>query len=115
MTPDLARSALRRQLAAHGEPVTITRGFGGEAPITVTGIRIRIMNYTVDHLTGGVHQGERKAIVLAEDIAATVLGAPVINDRIGWNGKNLVVKSVDDATRRVAGVVVGYELKVAGA
>lgn len=115
MTPETARAALRRQLAAHGEPVTITRGFGGESPTTVAGIRVRIMDHTSDHLAGGVHQGERKAIVSAEDIAATVLGAPLINDRIGWNGKNLVVKAVDEATRRVAGTVIGYELKVAGA
>lgn len=115
MTPAAARDMYRRHLSAHGETISLVRGFGGVNPITVTGLRARVKGYEPNEVVGAIQQGERHVILLAEDVAATALSAPAINDRVIWNGKTLTVKEVNDATRRIRGVAIAYDLKVQGA
>ncbi len=103
----------RRQMAS-GETVSLVRGFGSATPRRVDGLPARMLK-AGGLLVAGLMQGERVLLLLAEDVAASDLVAPVINDRVLWNGKALAVKFVDDAKRRVAGELIAYELYLAGA
>lgn len=84
-------------------------------PITAT-VRARVMGYKPSDLVGAIVQGDRQAIILAADLAAS--GFPQImpnRDRLIWNGKTLVIKSVDDATARIAGETIAVKLQLSGA
>jgi hypothetical protein len=115
MTPAAAKAAYARQFLAHGETVVLRRLSGANAGDYV--VTARIMNFEPSDLAGSIQQGKRKAIVLADEVAASGFPAPFLpkQDRLIWNGKTLVIHAVDDATRRVAGVAVAYELELAGA
>lgn len=96
-----------------GEAVTLQRP--SIPPITAT-VRARVMGYKPSDLVGAIVQGDRQAIILADDLAAS--GFPQImpnRDRLVWNGKTLVIKSVDDATARIAGETIAVKLQLSGA
>lgn len=117
MTPAAARSALRRQIAQHGEAVTVRRYSGtGEArssaDYATTG---RVTGYLPDQLAGNLQQGDRKVIMAYEDLAATAIALPLlITDKLVLRGKELAIKALDDNTRRLAGEIIAYEIGVAG-
>jgi hypothetical protein len=100
---------------ANGETVLLRRLSGAGAGDYA--VRARLMGFDPDDVVGAVQQGARKAIVLAEDVAATGFPTPLLpkQDRLVWNGKTLAIHHVDDATRRVRGVLIAYELEVVGA
>ena len=113
MTPAQATASYRRQLAPFDTVMLSRIGQpGAYGPVAA-----RIMGYQPTDLVLDVQQGDRKAVLLAGDVAASGFPLPFATgqDRLDWNGALLVVKAVDDATRRVAGVTVAYELQVAGA
>lgn len=113
MTPAQATASYRRQLGPF-ETVLLSRVGqpGSYGPVAA-----RVMGYQPTDLVLDVQQGDRKAVLLAEDVAASGFPLPFVvgQDRLAWDGALLVVKAVDDATRRVAGVTIAYELQVAGA
>lgn len=115
MTPAATKAAYARQFLAHGETVMLRRLSGVGAGDYAA--RARIVNFEPSDLIGSIQQGRRKAIVLAEDIAASGFPLPILpkQDRLIWAGKTLVIRAVDDATRRVQGVAMAYELELAGA
>ena len=113
MTPTDARAMYRSQLVP-GETVSLVRGFGSPNARQVDGLPGRMLK-AGELLVAGLMQGERVLLLLAEDVAASDLAAPQINDRVLWNGKALAVKFIDDAKRRVAGELIAYELYLAGA
>jgi hypothetical protein len=114
MTPAAAMASYRRQMV-NGETVTLRRLSGAGAGDYA--VRARVREFRPDDVTGAIQQGSRKAIVLAEDVAASGFPLPFLpkQDRVVWNGKVLVIHAVDDATRRVQGVLIAYELDLAGA
>ncbi|MBA3998949.1 MAG: hypothetical protein C0466_17550 [Candidatus Accumulibacter sp.] len=79
--------------------------------------RGRVDGFAPSDFEGAIQQGMRTAIVLAEDVEASGFPLPFREkqDRLVWNGKTLVIRSVDDATRRIGGVVIAYVLELAGA
>ena len=99
-------------IARRGENIVLRRA--GASDVTV---RARLLTPKVDDLTGSKQQMMRPMIVLAEDVVNSGFPLPFQcnKDRVIWNGSTLVLQSVDEATRRVAGVVIAYELMVAGA
>lgn len=115
MTPAAAKAAYARQFLAHGETVVLRRLFGPNAGDYV--VAARIMNFEPSDLDGSIQQGRRKAIILADEVAASGFPLPILpkQDRLVWAGKTLVITSIDDATRRIAGVAMAYELEIAGA
>lgn len=111
MTPDAAKAMYRRQLAAHGEPITLRRPVQNGAPIDAAGLRARVVSFQSAESPEQVRQGVRKVILLAEDLEATSWpGPPRAKDQVILRGKTMRIVSVDDDTRRVAGVLIAYEL-----
>lgn len=110
MTPESARTALARQMQKHGWIISLQR-----AGVPTVDILCRIRDYRPDELVGGVIQGDRQAIIPAECLErAGWPGAPSVGDQIIDGGATMTVEAVDASTRRIAGVVIGYNLTVRG-
>lgn len=111
MKINAARESYRRLIAAHGEMAKISRD-GSEYPVAAWVTR----NSPTD-VVGTVSQGKRVAIILAEDLEKHGLLLPLLpkQDRLIWGTRTSVIESVDDASRRIQGVVVAYVLTLSGA
>jgi hypothetical protein len=114
MTPATARAAYRRQMR-NGETVILRRLSGTGAGDYQ--VRARVKGFAPADLEGAIQQGMRTAIVLAEDIESSGFPLPFLakQDRFVWAGRTLVIHAVDDATLRVGGVQIAYDLELAGA
>lgn len=113
MTPAAAKAAYRRQIG-NGETVTLRRLDGAGAGDYQA--RGRVSGFAASDIEGSIQQGLRKAIVLADDVASSGFPTPFLpkQDRLIWSGATLVIQSIDDATRRVGGVLIAYEFELAG-
>lgn len=118
MTPAAARESYRKAIAAVGETVTIRRYSGLPPSRTAVNktVRARVVGFAPDELIGGIVQGDRKLIVLAEDIGSpiTLPIVPGANDKVVVRGREMTVKAVDDNTRRIAGELIALEITVGG-
>lgn len=117
MTPDSVKSAYRRMLNAAGETIRMRRytGTGPNRPMFEADVIARVVDFDPKELIGPVQQGDRKVIVLAEDLIEAHFGLPLKKgDKAVVRGKELNIEAPDDNTRRVAGVLVAYELMVRG-
>ncbi len=62
-------------------------------------------------------KGDRKVIVLAEDVVSAGVPLPLsigANTKLVIRGKELAIKAIDDNTRRLGGELVAYEMQVGG-
>ncbi|MDR6953789.1 hypothetical protein J2X65_003152 [Ancylobacter sp. 3268] len=112
MTPAQATASYRRQLRRHGEDVVLRRG--GTVPVERT-VKARVLGYAPADLVGQIQQGDQRLIVLAEDVPPFPVpfkerGA----DGIVVRGRYTTIQAIDDNTRRVAGVLIAYEIRVRG-
>lgn len=117
MTPDAIKASYRRALDQVGEAVTVRRYSGTGPSRTKTDVAVtgRLLEYDPAELAGGIEQGDRKLILLAEDIAGGGITLPLtVDDRVVVRGKEMRLLAPDDSTRRVAGVLIAYELQVRG-
>lgn len=118
MTPDSVTSSYRRALlTGAGEVVYVRRYTGGgqSRPVHEVSVRARVMDYSAAELVGSVMQGDRKLILLAEDLVnAQWPGGLRKDDKIVVRGKELNVEAVDDNTRRIGSVLIAYEMQVRG-
>lgn len=117
MTPDAVRAAYRDMLALVGEPVTIRRytGAGPERPRFDANTTARVSDYAPDELVGGIQQGDQKLVLLADDLVARQFQVPPHRgDKAIVRGHELNIEAVDDNTRRVAGMLIAYEIQVRG-
>ena len=72
--------------------------------------------YQPFEVVGGITAGTRKAIILHEDLKLTPYPQGlVVNAKIIWNGRTLTVNSIDNGTKRLAGVPIAYVCKLSGA
>lgn len=102
----------RRQISANGEAVVLRRD--GPHPVEQK-LRARVMGYAPQELVGEVQQGDSKIIMLAEDIELFPLPIRARStDSVIVGGQSLKVQAVDDRTRRVAGVLIAYEIRARG-
>lgn len=116
MTPAAARAMYRRQIDRHGEPVLIRRILPAPAAAIEAQTRCRVLLSTPEEMVAGITSGDRRLIILAEDMEAAGWPSPVAkNDKIVLRGRTLNVQSVDDDKRRVAGVLIAYEIVARGA
>jgi hypothetical protein len=114
MDPGDITAAYRDAFGEVAETVTIRRGFPPGNTDAV--VNARLLGFAPDDVTGGAQQGSRKALVIVQDLVDLAFPLPLLpkQDRFLWNGKILVISSVDDATVRVGGVTIGFWLGIAG-
>jgi hypothetical protein len=110
------KSRYRRAIRQHGEPVLFRRytGSGANRPQFNAEVRAWVIGYQPHELIGGIVQGDRKVIVLAEDANKAQIGAITTNDKLVVRGKELAIGAVDDSTHRDGTELVALELKVTG-
>lgn len=100
-----------------GETITIRRytGAGPNRPFFEASVMARVVGYEPHELIGTIQQGDRKLIVLAEDLIDAQFALPVTtNDKAVVRGKELQIMAADDSTRRVGADLIAYELQARG-
>jgi hypothetical protein len=116
MNPAAVQAAYRRALAGAGPGETATFVRQGDATVYQAAAYVPPASANAE-LAGGMVQNKRRAIVLADDLAASGFPLPLrVNaDRFKWGSDptSNAVKAV--AERRVQGVTVAYELDLEGA
>ena len=118
MSPSETLAAYRRALAQDHEVVTLVRlPVNGATRIESRPVLARVTGYRPQEMVAGIVQGDQRVILLAEDLEASgfpdrlVPGGP---HRVAVRGRELAIKGIDDTTRRVAGVLIAYEVHVKG-
>lgn len=118
MTPAEAKASYRRTMKEAGETVTIRRytaASGTPRPSVTKDVTARVTGYAPHELVGSIQQGDRRVIVLADDLATGAVTLPIKKgDKAVVRGRELNIESVDDSTRRVQGVLIALELQVRG-
>jgi hypothetical protein len=117
MTPEETRQGYRDALDVAGEVITVRRYTGtGVTRVPVdTDVRARVTGFQERELVGTVQQGDRRIIMLLEDLIAAGFAVPVTaNDKIVLRGTMIAIVSVDDSTRRVMGELIAYEILARG-
>lgn len=111
------KARYRRAIRQHGEPVLFRRytGSGSPRPMFNAEVAGWVQGYQPQELIGGIVQGDRRVILLAEDVNRAQIGLPITtNDKIVVRGRELAIGSVDDSTHRDGTELVAFELKVTG-
>jgi hypothetical protein len=107
----------RSMLNERGETVSVRRytGAGTNRPKFDADVMAVVIGYAPKDLVGTIVQGDRKAIILVEDLIDAQMALPVTtSDKLIVRGKELQIIAADDSTRRVAGALIAYELQVRG-
>jgi hypothetical protein len=114
VTPAQAAEMYRRHLGKF-ETIAIRRytGTGAARPRFDWDVQARVTDFKADELIGPIVQGDRKLIVLHEDLVDAGFPFP-IGDGPNWKavvrGKELQIKAIDDNTRRLEGVCIAYDI-----
>lgn len=106
----------RRRIGV-GETILIRRytGSGTNRPRFDAEVRARVIDFAPSELIGTVQQGDRKAIMLAEDLYTAQFALPITsNDKAVVRGRELAIIAPDDSTRRLGGELIAYELQLRG-
>lgn len=116
MTPEQVKSTYRRLVDQRGETVVIRRytGAGVNRPKFEAEVNAVVTEYSPDELTGAIQQGDRRVIMLADDLAWQFALPITSSDKALVRGRECQIMAPDDSTRRVAGVLIAYELRVRG-
>jgi len=115
MTPAEIKAEYLDAISTVGEDVVIRTYMGTSETYDDKTVRARVVEFNPDQLVGAIVQGDRKLIMLAEDVESTgVTLAATQNCKILVRGRELQVKAVDDSSRRVQGVLMAYEITVGG-
>jgi hypothetical protein len=117
MTPQSILEAYRRMMDIVGEHILVRRytGTGVNRPRFDVDVRARVTDYRPEELVGAVVQGDRKVILLAEDLLAAQLSLPITaTDKVVIRGHECAVIAPNDSTRRVQGKLIAYELTARG-
>lgn len=106
----------RRAVREHGEPILFRRytGAGPNRPVFNAEVRAIVRGYQPQEFVGGIVIGDRKVIVLVDDMNRAQIGFPTTADKLVIRGKELSIGSIDDNTLRDGTELVGYMLKVTG-
>lgn len=115
ITVEGARAAYGRTLR---DRVTMRRlqGVGAaQVKFDAEDLRARIAGYGPDELIGPILQGDRRVILLAEDLEERQWPAPPRSgDRCIVGDVTMTVISVDGHTRKVGETLIAYEIQVRG-
>jgi hypothetical protein len=73
------------------------------------------MGYIPSELIGTINQGDRRVIILVDDLETRQFPIPVTkNDKMVVRGKEINIESVDDNTRRINGELIAYDIQARG-
>lgn len=115
MTPAQAIAALDRQLAAHGQTVTIQRAVPTGSPLEVT-VRAFVRGYKAAELTDGMAVGLSNVVVSPSSIASSPFfgdgNLPRKNDAVHINGRKRIIDAAEAV--KMGDVLVRLNLVVAG-
>lgn len=117
LAPAEIKADYRSLMNERGETIAIRRytGAGTSRPRFDAEVLAVVVGFAPKDLVGTIVQGDRKVIVLADDLIDAQFALPVTtSDKIVVRGKELQIVAADDSTRRVAGVLIAYELQVRG-
>ena len=117
MLVDEIRSSYRQLMTEAGETIAIRRytGSGPNRPFFDTNVTARVTGYEPHELVGDVQQGDRKVLVLADDLVVAQVPSNLRKgDKAIVRGRELNIEAADDSTRRVAGELIAIELRVRG-
>jgi hypothetical protein len=117
MTPAETRQAYMEAMDDAAETISIRRftGTGIGRTHVDTQARARVTGYQERELTGTIQQGDRRIIMLVDDLIAAGFAVPVTaNDKVVLRGTMISIVSVDDSTRRVQGELIAYEIQARG-
>lgn len=109
MTPAAAIAMLDRQIAAHGEPVTLRR-IG--APDTTLAVRAFVRRASVDDLAPGADAAVADTMLVLSPTGLTTFVPPLRGDQADIAGRRVNVEQVE--TVRMGSAVVRYNLMVTG-
>lgn len=107
-----ARAAYRHSIAVTGETVTLRTftGVGASRTGADVSVRARVRMFEPAQLVGGLQQGDRELIVLAEDVPTP----PKKGDQVIVRGTTMTIQAVDDSTRRLGDVLLAYVITARG-
>ena len=113
------RYRYRAQIRKHGEPVFLRRYSGPAGPSrpkTDYKVRAWVKGFDPHTLIGNLVYGDRRVIVLAEDVELSGVALPIVarDDTLVIRGREMAIGLVDDSTHRDGGKLVAFEMKVAG-
>jgi len=124
MNPEQIKADYRLHLNEEGELITVRRytGTGTNRPKIDRTALARVVGYSPQELAGTIQQGDRRLIVLADDVTMPTTDSPpqtltlpiTSTDKIVLRGKELQIIAVDDSTRRVKGVLIALEIQARG-
>ena len=116
LTPDGAKASLAR-LIATGDLVSLQRGLApGSVTSSTAQVHCRFIRARQEELVGSTSEDDRWCVLSADEVAASGFPLPLAkNDRLVFDGeRRLVIQDIDDTTRRIGGVLIGYQLRVTG-
>lgn len=118
MTPEFAAAMYRRRI---GPFVTIQirhyHGTGATRPRFDWDVSARVVDFKPEELVGSILQGDRKLIVLHEDLVAAGFPFPIgigANWKVVVAGKELAIKFVDASTRKLGDQIIAYDIVAGG-
>jgi hypothetical protein len=106
------RTAWAEAMDRDGEAIAIRRGLITEV------VRGKVRGFTPEELLSGIEIGERRVLLLAEDVEAAGFPLPFRTggtDKLVVRGKTWNIDDVDDSTFRVAGELMVYDIRASGA
>jgi hypothetical protein len=113
MNADAVKASYARALT---DRIIIRRytGAGTTRPrFDVEDLRARVTGYAPHELVGSIQQGDRKVIVLADDLLGRGIALPLTKgDRCVIRGQECAIEAVDSNSRRVGATLIAYELQV---
>lgn len=117
MDAQTAADVYRQELDQYGEWIAIRRyaGLGASQTWLDVAVRARVKGFLPEELVGSIQQGDRKLIVLAEDL--TGYSPPrviLLSDKAIVRDRELAIIALDDNTRRIGATLIAYELVARG-
>jgi hypothetical protein len=111
-----SRATFRRETEQKGEVVTLRR-VNPTGPATEITVRALVTGYLPEELVGGINQADRKVYLSVEDLESKDFPLPLkggSTDSLMVRGRKMTIQDVDDSTRRIAGQLIAYRLRVSG-
>jgi hypothetical protein len=109
MTPGAAIAMLDRQIAQHGETVTLLRIGNPDVTLDVQAFVRRAM---VDDLVPGADPAQYGTVIVLSPTGLTTFVPPLRGDNVTVSGRQAFIEEVE--TVRMADAVVRYNLRIKG-